>query len=53
MAYYPSKVTILPYRALFLALPSAGRSRLSAQPSREETRSMATDAKVVQAEAAV
>jgi len=50
---YPSKATILPYRALFPALPSAGRSTLSAQPSREETRTMATDAKVGQAEAAV
>lgn len=50
---YLSIVRIPPYRVLFLALHSAGRSTLCAQPSREETRSMATDAKVRQAEAAV
>lgn len=53
LTYYPFKVTLLPYRALFLALSSAGRSTLSAQLSREETCSMATDAKVGHAGAAV
>lgn len=46
------KARILPPRALFPALPRAGRSVPGAQPSREAPRSMATDAKVRQAEAA-
>lgn len=42
-----------PTKSLFLVLPSAGRSSLSAQPSREETLVMAASAKVRQGEAAV
>lgn len=49
---YPSKSTILPTKALLPALPSVGRSTLYAQPSKEESHSMATDAEVRQAEAA-
>lgn len=43
----------IPPRQLFLVLPSAGRSTLSAQPSKEETLTMAANTKVKQAEAAV
>lgn len=46
------KARILPPRALFPALPRAARSVPGAQPSGEAPRSMATDAKARQAEAA-
>lgn len=43
----------LPPKHSFLVLPSAGRSMLSAQPSKEETLTMAASTKVRQADAAV